>query len=187
MPQNYGMPNGVIETKYGKMRWHLSAGDAVVLDNDPADTSFGTDYLTGAYGERPAFDGSKATIRGVAYSARITLRLNGGQWEVTDCYLTRKERLPIGKDAKELIGKAALKAWQAFIALNPALPHLAQRYYLANKVNSAKAEALKLSAALRKAEQEVASLEQQFEDAQANVLATVNEVQKEKLDTGFLR
>jgi hypothetical protein len=133
------------------------------------------------------FRGGDCFIRGVQYSVRAELTLTSGVWGLGDygVRLSRKERLPIGKDAHELIGNELIKAWSKFIGFNPSLPHMAQRAYIANSLDSAIQRRDEALAEAAKAAEEVKSLSSQFKDAHDLVYATVNEVQKELLDTGF--
>lgn len=181
----YGMPKGVLETKMGKFRWLLFTGNTVVLDNDPVSGGYETDYLTGKWEEVAGFPGSTVSIRGVNYSVRATFKLAGKDWQIDEVNVSRMENLPVGKGVKEKVGPVLLEEWQKFIALNPSLPHLAQRYWLSTRILSDQEEKARLTAALAAVNESLAGYEAEFKETQALVLETVNEVQKEHLDTKF--
>lgn len=190
--RTYGRPEGIIETDYGQFRWGMDSADSVVLDNDPQEARTVINYVTGASEERPAFPGSKAKLRGVTYSVRAELVLHNGLWQIGTGYGIRLKRdqpsltkhLPIGVDAWDKIGTALLGAWGQFIGLQPLLPHLAHRYHMSNRLNSAVAERDELQAKLAKAQAEVVSLTGQCKEAHFLVYDLARPDQRAELDTG---
>ena len=183
--RKYGMPKGFIETKLGKFRWVLYNGHTVVISNEETIASNEQDYLTGGQVQVEAWAGSKVNIRGVAYLAYVTLQLNGNQWTIEDTTVTRNEQKPIGKGVEEQIGTVLLEDWRKFIALNPALPHLAQRYFLSRKLEATREECERLATELRTTHQLREGFEAELKEAEGLVLDTVNEVQKPLLDSAF--